>query len=212
MAVVKRTPQKTGRIRTERVRLILKAAEQEFARHGFGGATIQRIADLADLPKPTVLYYFSNKQEIYDEVLNNILYLWNDKLNSFHPKDDPAESLERYIRSKIEVSRRYPTASRIFASEIIHGCQQLSPSMKDSTQQWFKNKTEIFQHWMDEGKMARVEPMHLIFMIWGSTQHYADYEKQICLIMNKKKLPASTYDQAADTICDIVLRGCGLKV
>ncbi|KEQ16777.1 TetR/AcrR family transcriptional regulator [Endozoicomonas numazuensis] len=211
MAVVKRMPQKTGRIRTERVRLILKAAEQEFALNGYKGATVQRIADLANLPKPNVLYYFSNKQEIYDEVLNNILNLWNDKLNEFHPEDDPAESLERYIRSKVEVSRKYPTASRIFASEIIHGGQQLSSSMKTSTQEWVKNKVDIFQHWMDEGKMAHIEPMHLIFLIWGSTQHYADYEKQICWVMKKKKLPASEYEKAADTICNIVLRGCGLK-
>ncbi|WP_252177563.1 TetR/AcrR family transcriptional regulator [Endozoicomonas sp. 4G] len=211
MAEVKPIPRKTGRIRTERVRLIMKAAEQEFARHGYGGATVQRIAELAHLPKPTVLYYFSNKQKMYDEVLNNILRLWNNELNHLHPEDDPAQSLERYIRSKVEVSRKYPIASRIFASEIIHGCQQLSPSMKASTQQWFKNTTDVFQHWMDEGKMLRMEAMHLIFMIWGSTQHYADYEKQICMIMNTKKLPASTYEKAADTLCDIVLRGCGLK-
>ncbi|WP_062264209.1 TetR/AcrR family transcriptional regulator [Endozoicomonas arenosclerae] len=211
MAVVKRMPQKTGRIRTERVRLILKAAEQEFAQHGYRGATVQRIADLANLPKPNVLYYFSNKQEIYDKVLNNILNLWDDKLNEFLPEDDPAQSLERYIRSKVEVSRKYPIASRIFASEIIHGGEQLSPTMKASTQQWVQNKVDIFQHWIDEGKMTQTDPLHLIFMIWGSTQHYADYEKQICFVMKKKKLPASVYEKAADTICDVVLRGCGLK-
>jgi TetR/AcrR family transcriptional regulator len=211
MAVAKQNAPKAGRIRTERVRLILQAAEQEFALYGYRGATIQRIADLAELPKPNILYYFSNKQEIYDEVLANILSLWNEKLDDISPEDDPAESLERYIRSKVEVSRKYPAACRIFTSEMLHGGQQLSPAMKASTQDWVESKTAIFQQWIDEGKMSAVDPMHLIFLIWGSTQHYADYETQICTVVRKKKLPKALFDQGADTICDVVLRGCGLK-
>lgn len=211
MVVTETQQKKTGRIRSKRVSLILKAAETAFASHGFRGATVQGIADLADLPKPNVLYYFNNKQELYEAVLTNILDLWNRELNDIRITDDPATSLEKYIRSKVEVSRKYPTACRIFTTEVIHGSHQLSPVMKKSTQNWVNDKVAIMQTWIDQGRMRPVDPMYLLFLIWGSTQHYADYESQICSIMNKKKLTRSTYDQAADEICDVVLRGCGLR-
>ncbi|MGB1271524.1 MAG: TetR family transcriptional regulator, partial [Endozoicomonas sp.] len=99
---------KAGKPRQERVRIILKAAEMEFALNGFRGATVQGIADLAGLPKPNVLYYFANKQALYDAVLANVLDLWNRELDNILPEDDPALSLERYIRSKVEVSRKHP--------------------------------------------------------------------------------------------------------
>ncbi|MGI9273726.1 MAG: TetR/AcrR family transcriptional regulator [Endozoicomonas sp.] len=202
---------RAARVREQRIPIILKAAETEFARHGFGGATIQGIADQANLPKPNVLYYFGNKEELYEAVLNNIVKLWNSELDNICPEDGPASSLERYIRSKVEVSRKYPEACRIFASEIVHGAGRLPDSVSAETRYWVNEKVRVFSAWIESGRMAPVDPMHLLFMIWGTTQHYADYESQISSIINKRTLPKSFYDEAADTICEIVLRGCGLR-
>ena len=49
MGVVK--PMRRAKIRAENERLILAAAEQVFAEAGYGGATMQLIADLAGLPR-----------------------------------------------------------------------------------------------------------------------------------------------------------------
>ncbi|MET4708437.1 TetR/AcrR family transcriptional regulator [Endozoicomonas lisbonensis] len=195
----------------ERVRMILEAAEIEFALNGFRGATVQGIADQAKLPKPNVLYYFANKEAIYNEVLSDIIELWNQELDDIHPDDDPAESLERYIRSKVEVSRKYPVACRLFSSEIIHGGSMLSASMKRATMDWVKEKTTVFQYWINSKQISGdIDPTHLLFLIWGSTQHYADYEFQVCSIMKRKRLRKKDYDLAADTLCKVILRGCGL--
>ncbi len=202
--------QKTGRIRNERVNLILTAATEEFANHGFRGATLQGIADLAGLPKANVLYYFKSKRELYETVLEGILDLWNRELDDITADDNPADALERYIRSKIEVSRKYPTACRIFAAEIISGGQQLSNAKKNDTRRWVEERVAVIQAWIDEGSIKPINPMNLLFLIWGATQHYADYEYQICSILKRKKLSKKLYEQAADTTCDIVLRGCGL--
>ncbi|WP_067520141.1 TetR/AcrR family transcriptional regulator [Endozoicomonas ascidiicola] len=211
MAVIDTQPPKAGRIRTERIGLILKAAEAEFASHGFRGTTLQSIADHAGLPKANILYYFSNKQELYEAVLASIQNLWNHEFDDIHVDDDPAVALRKYIYSKVDVSRKYPMASRLFTSEIIHGGHQLAPALKESTRSWVNDKILVMQTWVDQGRMKAIDPMYLLFLIWGATQHYADYESQICAIVNTDKLPSSVYDQAAESICDVVLRGCGLK-
>ncbi|MCP4820723.1 MAG: helix-turn-helix transcriptional regulator, partial [Shimia sp.] len=48
--------------RQEAEALILSAAEKVFAEAGFGGATMQLIADMAGLPKANLHYYFPTKE------------------------------------------------------------------------------------------------------------------------------------------------------
>ena len=36
---------------------------------------------------------------------------------------------------------------------------------------------------MDQGRIARLHPYHLIFSIWALTQHYADFDVQVRAIL-----------------------------
>lgn len=48
---------------------ILRAARQVFSERGFDGATFQEIAVRADLTRPAINHYFSSKQALYLEVV-----------------------------------------------------------------------------------------------------------------------------------------------
>ena len=61
--------------RREREARILKAAEKVFAEAGFGGATMQLIADMAGLPKANLHYYFPTKEALYRQVVQNIFQI-----------------------------------------------------------------------------------------------------------------------------------------
>ena len=115
-----------SRIRQKNEEAIIKAAEDEFARHGFKGTSMNTIALKAGLPKANLHYYFTNKLGLYIAVLSNIIELWDSTFNTLSVDDDPAEALARYIRAKMEFSRRQPQASRIFAMEIISGGECMS--------------------------------------------------------------------------------------
>lgn len=200
-----------GRIRQKNVEAIIAAAEDEFARHGFKGTSMNTIAQAVGLPKANLHYYFSSKQGLYLAVLNNILTLWDSAFNSLRVEDDPAEALERYIRAKMEYSRRYPKASRIFAMEVISGGVCLSQHFGKDHQGWFRERAAVFERWIAAGKMDAVDPMHLIFLIWGSTQHYADFASEICRVSGRSRLTKQDYQAAADNLVRIILKGCGLK-
>ena len=68
----------------------------------------------------------------------------------------------------------------------------------------------MFQAWIDAGKMDPIDPVHLIFLLWGSTQHYADFASQICLFTGKSSMKKADFEEAADNLERIILKGCGL--
>ena len=107
---------KTGRIRERNSENILSAAEQEFVLHGFKGTSMQAIADRAGVPKANIHYYFKNKGNLYRALLENILTVWNEVLSDMSPDSDPADVLERFIRTKVELAYSHPNASKILMS------------------------------------------------------------------------------------------------
>ncbi len=174
-----RGPYKPGRIRQKSEQRILSAATAAFAQHGFTGASMQSIADAASVPKANVHYYFKNKLGVYTAVLENILGLWDTVLNDLTINDDPAIALCRYIDAKIDFSRTHPEESRVFAKEMLSGAPHLQEFLEADYGQWLDARLTIFRAWIDAGKMDAIDPAHLLFMIWGSTQHYADFAPQV---------------------------------
>lgn len=199
-----------GRIRQKNEQLIISAAEEEFARNGFKGATMNDIARRAGLPKANIHYYFNNKIELYAAVLSGIIELWDGTLNELQPDDDPVQVLPAYIAAKIRFSREYPFASRIFAIEIINGAPNLVGYFNDQYREWFKGRVAVFRAWMEQGKIASLDPAHLIYLLWSSTQHYADFACQIHASLGKESLAESDYEAATQTLTQIVLRGLGV--
>ncbi|RMR52932.1 Transcriptional regulator, TetR family [Pseudomonas syringae pv. syringae] len=199
-----------SRIRQKNEEAIIQAAEDEFARHGFKGTSMNTIAIKAGLPKANLHYYFTNKLGLYVAVLSNIIDLWDSTFNHLSVEDDPAEALARYIRAKMEFSRRQPQASRIFAMEIISGGECMSEYFSQDYRLWFQGRAAVFQAWIDAGKMDPVDPVHLIFLLWGSTQHYADFASQICRVTGRSRLTRQDMDQASNNLIRIILKGCGL--
>ena len=59
------TAKPASRIRQKNEEAIIKAAEDEFARHGFKGTSMNTIAQNAGLPKANLHYYFTNKLGLY---------------------------------------------------------------------------------------------------------------------------------------------------
>ena len=198
-------------VRVKNQQRILKAAEQEFEQHGFGGARIQRVADRAGLPKANVHYYYRNKSELYAAVIGHIVQLWNDAFDRIDAEDDPATALEDYIRAKLEYSRTNPSAARIFSNEIIQGAPHLKQYLKSDLRDWVSERAGVIQHWIDQGRIDAVDPYHLIFLIWSATQHYADYYVQVTAIQGKNRLTMADFQAVGDSLVGMILKGCGLK-
>lgn len=199
-----------GDIRKKNKALILEAAKKEFVTFGFKGASIKRIAERAKIPRANIHYYFANKLELYQELLSNIVSIWNSKFDSLNIDDDPKTALSAYIHSKVMYSRDDPDASRIFASEIIHGAPVLNDYLCTDFKVWVQAKVDVIQYWIKQGLIDDIDPHHLLFLIWGATQHYADFNVQVLAAMDKQQMKKQDFDAIVDSITTIVLKGCGV--
>jgi len=198
--------------RVQNERRILKAAIEEFEQYGFSGSRMQRIADRAKLPKANIHYYFKNKTDLYTAVLNNIVSLWNKAFDRISVEDEPANALRGYIHAKLEYSQSNAAAARVFTNEIVSGAPHLKKYLKTDLRSWVTERAGVIQQWANLGKIDPINPYHLIFLIWGATQHYADYHTQVSAIMGKRKLDKCDYDEITNSLVEIILKGCGLKV
>ncbi len=175
-----RTP---TRIQKKNRAAILEAALNVFSAHGFRGATVDQIAAEAGLSKPNLLYYFPSKEAIHSALLSGLLDTWLAPLHDLDADGDPMEEILAYIRRKLEMSRDLPRESRLFANELVQGAPRIHESLSNDLKALVDEKTTVLSAWMDQGKIARLHPYHLIFSIWALTQHYADFDVQVRAIL-----------------------------
>ena len=197
---------KPSRIQRRNRSLILDAALDVFSAHGFRGATLDQIAEAAGLSKPNILYYFEGKEEIHVTLLNKLMETWLDPLVTLDPKGDPLNEILNYVRRKLEMARDLPRESRLFAGEIIQGAPHMSPHLKAGLLPLFEEKCAVIQAWMDAGKLNTVDPRHLIFSIWATTQHYADFAAQVEVLVGESPRTHDGADLYLTTLFTRLLR------
>ncbi|MDN5788131.1 TetR/AcrR family transcriptional regulator [Pseudorhodobacter sp.] len=202
-------PQTRRQTRAENERAILAAAESVFAEAGFGGATMQLIADIAGLPKANLHYYFATKEELYRRVVQEIFEIWLDAAASFDDAPDPATGIGAYIDAKMEISRRHPNGSKVWASEVMHGAPVIQDYLEGTLRDWTDGRIAVIQAWIDAGQMAPIDPRHLLYMLWATTQHYADFGHQVATLNFGRPLSNAEWQIAKDNVKQIILRGIG---
>ena len=176
-------PRKPSRIQQRNRRRILDAALEVFSQQGYRGATLDQIAEEAGLSKPNILYYFEGKADIHITLLNQLMETWLDPLVTLDPDGDPLTEILKYVHRKLDMAREMPRESRLFANEILQGAPRMGPHLKTGLQPLFDEKCAVIQAWMDAGHLSAVDPRHLVFSIWATTQHYADFAVQVGVLL-----------------------------
>lgn len=195
------------RIQMRNEKLILESAEKVFAGAGYHGATLEKIAVLADMSQPNLHHYFATKRDLYTAVLDRTLTIWLDPLDRLDATGDPADELRKYIALKMELSRTRPEASRIFASEMLLGAPLLEPGLAARIARSVDHGVTTIRCWVDERRLNPTNPHHLLFMIWATTQHYADFEPQVKHMLNRTRLTKADFTAATESVTGIILRG-----
>ena len=200
-------PKRRTRIQTEKREIILEAALDVFAQHGFRGATIDQIAEAAGMSKPNLLYYFRSKEDIHVTLMQRLLETWLAPLRELDDIGDPMTELRSYIRRKLEMARDYPRESRLFANEILQGAPRIMPMLEGELKGLVDEKAEIIRGWMRDGRIVRTDPWHLIFAIWATTQHYADFDVQVRAVLGSDRGGEGRFEDAARFLEQLFIDG-----
>jgi TetR/AcrR family transcriptional regulator len=168
------------------------------------------IADMAGLPKANLHYYFATKEDLYRRVVQEIFEIWLNAAASFDAASTPAEGIGAYIEAKMDISRRHPHGSKVWAAEVMQGAPVIQDYLENTLRDWTEDRARVIQGWIDAGQMAPVNPRHLLYMLWAMTQHYADFGHQIETLNGGAPLTDRQWQEATESVKTIILRGVGL--
>ena len=185
------------RIQNEKREIILTAALEVFSTNGFRGSTVDQIAEACGMSKPNLLYYFRSKEDIHATLLGRLLQTWLAPLRELSDAGDPLMEIRTYIRRKLEMSRDFPRESRLFANEMLQGAPRAMPVLEGELRALVDEKVEIIKAWMRSGRLARTDPYHLLFSIWATTQHYADFDVQVRAVLGPDRGADGRFKDAA---------------
>lgn len=212
--MVQRAEKKTGK-RSQAVsakrEAILTAALNTFSQYGFHGTRIEQIAEQAGVSKTNLLYYYPSKEVLYVAVMRQILHIWLAPLKAFREDFAPLAAIEEYIRLKLEVSRDYPQASRLFCMEMLAGAPLLMDELTGDLKALIDEKSMLIAGWVKSGKLAPIDPHHLIFMIWASTQHYADFAPQIEAVTGATLRDETFFNQTVENVQRMIIEGIRVR-
>lgn len=197
-------------IRASAERRILGAAESVFAEQGLRGASMRRIAERAGLPTANLHYYFSTKEALYRRVVERICTVWLDAAAAFDAASDPRAALTAYIDAKMELSRTHRDGSKVWATEIMQGAPVIQDYLETTLMAWTESREAAIRGWIEKGLIRPIAPRHLLFMIWATTQHYADFAHQIETLNGGAPLRDPEWAAAKRDVTAIILSGLGL--
>jgi TetR/AcrR family transcriptional regulator len=201
------TSKKRSKAKENKRKAIMHAALDLFSRSGVHGTSVEQVAALAKVSKTNLLYYFNSKEQLYIEVLQQLLDVWLLPLQGFSIEQDPIIAITDYIKVKLELSRDNPAESRLFCMEIIQGAPLLLKELESPLKELVDSKVEVINKWITLGKLAPMDPYHLIFTIWATTQHYADFRVQVEAVSGKNLNDPEFFAQTLSNIQNIVLNG-----
>ncbi|MBV7396572.1 TetR family transcriptional regulator C-terminal domain-containing protein [Mameliella sediminis] len=188
---------------------IRDAAIREFARNGLVGTSTQAIADAAGISKAQLHYYIASKEELYQDVLGYILSEWREIFFVSSSRDDPETAIRSYVGNKVRHALEHPDISRLFAMEMARGAPEMTehwPGLKAAVEE----ASAVIQSWIDDGKIAPVDPLLFQINMWAVAQHYAEYEAQTRMLMGTGQGDPLDADRIADEAIQLFLVRCGL--
>ena len=195
------------RIQEEKEEQILEAALDVFSVSGFRGSTIDQIAEVAGMSKPNLLYYFRTKEAMHRALIDRVLYNWLEPLRAFDAEGDPEAEIRSYIRRKLEMARDFPRESRLFANEMLQGAPHVLDMLKGPLKELVDEKAAVIRTWIKSGKIVHCDPYHLIFSIWSTTQHYADFDVQVRAVLGKEHSGDGRFEDAARFLEQLFISG-----
>ncbi len=111
-------PERTRRWQRRRSE-ILVAAEAVFGERGFAGTRLEDIANRLEMRRPSLLYYFADKEALYDAIFESILEHFWSRIEAAREAEDPLERMDAIASAWIECLSERPSAARILLRQIV---------------------------------------------------------------------------------------------
>ncbi len=184
----------------DKKQIIKEAARELFFRFGFTKTSLDDIARLCGIAKPTLYYYYSNKESIFNEIVQEEAMQFMDEVERQIPAELPAdEKLAHFFRTIYQrlnhYSRELESVPEMLCDHYPHGrpivekinrlfYQKMEPILK-------AGKQEGIFHYQDEKIVLKSLTLMTDFLNLSWLRHSAKKER----------------DQIIETVIEIILNG-----
>jgi AcrR family transcriptional regulator len=98
---------------------ILESAKRVFVKKGMDGAVMQDIANLADISRTALHYYFRSKEKLFDAVLTDILNRSLPKLSDIMEREIPfQDKLDQFVHEYLGLLKANPYLPNFVMNEL----------------------------------------------------------------------------------------------
>lgn len=152
---------------------ILDAAERVFADLGYAAARLEDVAQAVGIRRPSIVYYFPGKQQLYDEVESDIFASMHDfvlkRVES--AKDDPMARLLALLDAWLDFLVSRPTAARII-QRLIADSRLRGDNPVRFSETALRDIETVVAAGVSSGAFRPVSAMHILNSVAGGALFY----------------------------------------
>jgi TetR/AcrR family transcriptional regulator len=191
---------------------ILKQATNEFARMGFGGARVDRIAEKSNLSKNMLYYYFKSKEGLFIAVLENMYELLRVQQRDLSVRaSDPLQAMEQLIYHTFDAFRSNPSAILLMNEENKHRGKYIRKSnrMRDL----YNPLVETVSYVIDKGQRqgifrAGLDPKDVYMSFSSLCYHVLSNQYTLEIALNRDLGSTKAQNRWLDHVVNIVMLYC----
>jgi len=191
---------------------LLAAARNEFARHGFEGARVDRIADRANVNKAMIYYHFGSKERLYKAVVEDHIAGIGDYIEGVLRREMTIDEFVLELASfytRLFSDREFlPIFLRELAAGGVHVREIILNTI--SQKRLTEKLKDYFRVEMNYGRIRKVNIEHAIISFIGMNVFYIAVSSIANQIWEIEDAESFLYDRPRQ-VADIFLNGLKAK-
>lgn len=149
---------------------IVKAAEAVFTERGFAAARLKDVADRAGIRRPSIVYYFRDKRDLYEAVLDELFGGLLARIQAAIARPEPvAERIEAVVKAWVAYAGERPSVARLLLREIAEASPARSPAVTRHVEPIIRAVAQILEEGQRRKLLQPIDPVHFIFTVAGAT-------------------------------------------
>ena len=191
---------------------ILKQATEEFARIGFEGARVDRIAERSRLSKSMLYYYFKSKEGLFVAALERMYQGLREQQKDLSVRaSDPIAAMEQLIQHTFYALKNNPSAIRLMNEENKHRGKYIRKSgrMRDLYNPLVETIGFILERGLNDGVFrSGLDPTIVYLKLSSLCYHYLSNQYTLEIALAQDLGSQRAQKQWLNHVSDLVLLYC----